>query len=481
LPKCKLDDICPICQDHGKTILSTVFKGAPLSILQTIDSYLEQKRDDYIRELSDLCAQPSISSLDQGTLECSTLIANILEKRGYEVHKIPTAKNPVIVGKLKGKSDRTLLLYNHYDVQPVEPLELWTSPPFEPTVRDGALYARGAKDDKGEFMGRVAAVDAVLDAYNGELPCGITFVVEGDEEVSSPHIAEFVQNNLDLIQSDGSIWEEGSLNQEGRPVLTLGVRGILYVELSVKTMKLDAHSGGASSLPNAAWRLHWALSSLKGKDERIRIPGFYDDAIPLSEVDLDLIDQLPDPEEYLREQFGVKHFVRDAKGKELHKAVFEPTCNIAGIGSGHQGEGMKTVIPCEASAKVDFRLVPDQDPQDIYEKLRKHLDDEGFADVEIALRGKMWPAKSPGDDPFVKLTAETAEAVYGKPSVITPLVGGSSPIYAFAKPLGGIPVVTAGIGYWNNRTHAPDEHVRLEDFVKGAKHIARIIDGFGDL
>lgn len=451
------------------------------AINQAIDQFIDAKRDEYIQSLSELCAQPSISSTDEGTRECAELVVKLLEARGFDVQKVPTPKNPVIVGKAKGKSQRTILLYNHYDVQPVEPLELWTNPPFEPTLRDGALYARGAKDDKGEFMGRLAAIDAVRAANGGDLPCGVTCVVEGDEEISSPHIVSFVQENLDLLQSHGSIWEEGSLNREGRPVLTLGVRGILYVELSVSTMSQDAHSGGASSLPNAAWRLHWALSCLKDKNERILIDGFYDDVIPPSDIDLQLFDQFPDPESYLRDQFQIKTFVRGTTGKDLNTAVFEPTCNIAGISAGHFGPGMKTVIPASASAKVDFRLVPDQDPEDIFAKLRNHLDKNGFTDVDLTLKGHMWPAKSSGNDPFVQLTASSAEEVYGKPSVITPLVGGSSPIYAFAKPLGGIPVVTAGVGYWDNRSHAPDEHVRIEDFVKGAKHIARIINGFGDL
>lgn len=449
--------------------------------VQKMDEFLEEKRDEYIDKLSTLCAQPSISSTGEGTKECVGLIANLLEQHHFEIHKIPTIGNPVIVAKAKGKSERTLLLYNHYDVQPVEPLNLWTHAPFEPVIRDGALYARGAKDDKGEFVARLAAVDAARAAHGGELPCGVTFVVEGDEETGSPHIAQFVQENLELIQAHGSIWEEGSQNRAGEPLLTLGVRGILYVEFSVTTMCLDAHSGGGHIMPNAAWRLHWALNCLKGPDERILIDGFYDDAKPPSAADLALLDKLPDPEDYLKKQFGIKTFVREATGKDLNKAVFEPTCNIAGISAGHQGEGMKTVIPAQASVKIDFRLVPDQNPDDIFEKLRKHLNDQGFSDVELALEGKMWPAKAAGDDPFVQLTAQTAAAVYGTASAITPLSGGSSPIYAFAGPLGNIPVVTAGVGYWDNRTHAPDEHVRLDDFLNGAKHIARIIDGFGDL
>jgi acetylornithine deacetylase/succinyl-diaminopimelate desuccinylase-like protein len=223
--------------------------------IQKIDDYLQLNLSGYIDETVELCAQPSVSARKEGVLECAGMVAQILERHGFRVHSIPTAGSPVIVGRADGQSERRLLFYNHYDVQPPEPFELWTTPPFEPTVRDGALYARGAKDDKGEFIARLAAVDAVRAAHGGELPCGVTFVVEGEEENGSPHIAQFVQEHLDLLQCDGAIWEEGGINPEGHPILVLGARGALVVELAVQTMKRDAHSGGAHILPNAAWRL----------------------------------------------------------------------------------------------------------------------------------------------------------------------------------------------------------------------------------
>ena len=190
-----------------------------------------------------------------------------------------------------------MLFYNHYDVQPPEPLELWTSPPFQPEVREGALYARGSKDDKGELIARLAAVDAVRAAHGGELPCGVTFVVEGEEEISSPHIAQFVLEHLDLLKSHGSIWEEGGINNEGKPTNTLGRRGILAVELQAETLRRDAHSGGAHLLPNAAWRLIRALTLLKGTDERVLVPGFYDQALPPSKLDEQLFADSPSDEE----------------------------------------------------------------------------------------------------------------------------------------------------------------------------------------
>jgi acetylornithine deacetylase/succinyl-diaminopimelate desuccinylase-like protein len=450
-----------------------------------IDTFLESRLDGYIAETAQLCAQPSVSAKHEGMAECAQLVAAILKRHGFEVRQFETPGNPIIVGTAKGRSERTMLFYNHYDVQPPEPLELWTSPPFQPEVRDGALYARGSKDDKGEFIARLAAVDAVRAAHGGELPCGVTFVVEGEEEISSPHIAQFVQEHLDLLKSHGSIWEEGGINNEGRPTNTLGRRGILAVELQAQTLRRDAHSGGAHLLPNAAWRLIRALSILKGADERVLVPGFYDRALPPSPLDEQLFADSPSDEDSQRAEFGIselgeRRFVRDATGAAYKRAVFEPTCNIAGIWGGYQGQGMKTVIPAIATAKVDFRLVPDQDPKVIFDALRAYLDDQGFSDIKLTWLGAMWPSKGSADDPLVLLTARTGEEVYGKSSVLTPLTGGSSPVYAFARPL-GITVVSPGVGYPGSRTHAPDEHLRLSDFLNGARHIARILDKFADL
>jgi len=447
---------------------------------EQIDEFLQGKLEAYIAKTARLCAQPSVSAQGQGMRECADIVRELLEEHDFEVQQFETPGNPIVVGRARGKSERTLLCYNHYDVQPAEPFELWTSPPFEPAVRDGALYARGAKDDKGEFVARLAAVAAVRAANGGELPCGITFVVEGEEEIGSPHVAQFVKENLDLLKSHGSIWEEGTTSPDGRPICLLGVRGVLSVEFEVQTLNRDAHSGGASVLPNAAWRLLWALNTLKGPDERIRIPGFYDRAKPPSDLDRELFARLPSYEEQYRKDFGVETFVRGATGEAFKAAEFEPTCNIQGIESGYYGQGMKTVIPARAMAKVDFRLVPDQDPDDIFEKLQQHLQNEGFGDVKVKRLGAMWPAKASPDNPLVTLTNSAAEEVYGLPAMIVPLTGGSSPVYAFAGPL-NIPVVTAGVGYIGSRTHSPNEHVRLDDFLKGARHIARIMDGFADL
>jgi acetylornithine deacetylase/succinyl-diaminopimelate desuccinylase-like protein len=456
-------------------------------IEERIDAFLDERLNDYIDETAELCRIQSVSAkADRPVMaECARLVAAILERHGFEAQQFATPGNPIVVGTAKGRSERTMLFYNHYDVQPPEPLELWTSPPFEPEVRDGALYARGSKDDKGEFVARLAAVDAVRAAHAGELPCGVTFVLEGEEEISSPHIAQFVREHLDLLKSHGSIWEEGGINDQGQPVNALGRRGILAVELQAQTLKRDAHSGSGHILPNAAWRLLRALATIKGLDERILIQGFYDGALPPSALDEQLFEAYPSEEAAMRAEFGIedlgeRRFVRGATGTDYKRSVFEPTANIAGIWAGYQGPGMKTVIPAIATCKIDFRLVPDQDPEELFSRLRKHLDDQGFGDIKLTWLGAMWPSKGEADDPLVRLTASTGEEVYGKPPLLIPLQGGSSPVYAFARPL-GITVVQAGVGYSGSRTHAPDEHVRLDHFRDAARHIGRILEGFDKL
>lgn len=447
-----------------------------------IDQHLTQNLDQYLTEVSELCAQPSVSARGgEDMRKCASLVAQLLTKHGLTVQVIETAGNPVVVGTIKGQSSRTLMCYNHYDVQPPEPLELWVTPPFQPTIRDGALYARGARDDKGELVARLAALDAVRAAHGGELPCNITFVVEGEEEIGSPTMVDFVQQHKELLRCDGAIWEEGGIEPSGAPYCSLGCRGILAVELSVKTMNTDAHSGRAHFLPSAAWRMVRVLESLKDAHEHILIDGFYEHAKPPTALDLHYLSLLPNSEALDQQIYGLKQYVMGRTSQQVKEAVFQPTCNIEGIDTGYRGSGFKTVIPAKAVVKIDFRLVPDQDPDDVFAKLRAHLDRNGFDDVALTNLGAMSPAKTAADDPLVQLTMRTGEDVYGIPAVIYPMVGGSSPIYAFRNPLGGIPVISPGIGYWDNRAHAPNEHFRIHDFLAATRHLARVMDGFAGI
>lgn len=443
-----------------------------------IDAHVHANLGRSLETLKRLCRQPSVAATGQGIRECAELVARILGEYGFQARLLDVPGGPpAVYAEIEGaRSDRTLLLYNHYDVQPAEPLELWESPPFEPTERDGKLFARGVGDDKGEIASRLAALDAVR-AVRGKLPCRVKVIVEGEEEVGSPHLEPFVEAHRDQLAADACVWEAGGVNHQEQPFMYLGMRGILYVELSVKTALRDAHSGmGGSVLPNAAWRLTWALASLKGLDERIRIPGFYDRVVAPSERDLELLRQLPDNEESLKREYGVDRFVVGRTGLALKRdAIFEPTCTINGIGAGYQGEGAKTVLPCEARAKVDMRLVPDQDPREIAAQLRQYLDEQGFEDVDLRALSSEAPARVHPDDPWVRTVARAAERVYGQRPSITPMMGGSGPIAAFIHHL-RVPVGTIGCGYPGSGAHAPNENLRLDLFEKGTRWMAHALD-----
>jgi acetylornithine deacetylase/succinyl-diaminopimelate desuccinylase-like protein len=445
-----------------------------------IDFYLQSHLDDSIAELKRFVAQPSVGAQDWGMQECATLVAEMLTARGFRSDIMPTPGAPVVFGESDGKSDKTLLFYCHYDVQPAEPLELWETPPFEPSLRDGKLYGRGVSDDKGHLTARLFAIDALLSEL-GKLPCRVKFIIEGEEETSSVHLHQFVRDNLSRLKADGCIWEFGGVDHEETPLQYLGLRGICYLELSVKTAEIDVHSGlGGSIFPNAAWRLVWALNSIKGPNERIRLPGYYDKVQPPTARDVELMALLPETAAVYKKQYGVNSFIKGLSGGvDLRiEEVFTPTCTICGLTSGYQGTGSKTVQPAKASAKVDFRLVPDQEPEDVLKALRTHLDAEGFADVQIEFLGGEAPARTDPDDPFIKLVCDSAPDVYGKPMKLIPLSGGSGPNSPFVHEL-GLPIATAGLGYPDTRTHAPNENIRLDLYLKHAKHMARVMMEFG--
>ena len=447
-----------------------------------IDQRIRDRLDASLSELARLCAEPSVSADGKGMRECASLVADMLRRRGFAVQILDTAGAPVVFGDRPGRSDRTLLFYNHYDVQPPEPLDLWETPPFEPSIRGGKMYARGVSDDKGHIECRLAALDALLE-IEGDLPCRIKFLVEGEEETGSVSLPDFVRGHKDLLAADACIWEFGGVDHEGTPIQYAGLRGICYVELSVQTASQDAHSGlGGSIFANSAWRLTWALNSLKGPDERIRIPGFYDKVRPPTKRDLELLALLPDEADELKTRYGLKGFIKELTGGvELQReAIFSPTCTICGLTSGYQGPGSKTVQPARASAKVDFRLVPDMHPDDVLKQLRAHLDAQGFSDIAIQDMGSEAPARTDPDHPFLQMVVQTAAEVYERPMLITPMSGGSGPNYPFVHDL-GLPVATAGVGYPGNQVHAPNENLVIDNFVTGTRHTARIVAKFAEM
>ena len=450
-----------------------------MSDLSAVDSFLEANLGNSLQELKGFCAQPSVAAQGLGMTEAAHMALEMLRARGFSADLYQTDGYPVVFGEHSGASQKTLLIYNHYDVQPAEPLDLWTSPPFQPEEREGKLYGRGISDDKGHFVSRLHAIDGLLDVL-GELPCRIKFILEGEEEIGSVHLPAFVDSHQELLEADACIWEFGGVDHRDVPLQYLGLRGICYVELSVETARMDVHSGlGGSIFPNAAWRLVWALNSLKDSAENIQLPGFYDPIIPPTERDIQLLAELPPVRQEYLDRYGLQGFLEeypDDTALQLAE-VFKPTCTICGLTSGYQGPGSKTVLPARASAKVDFRLVPNQMPQDVLRQLRDHLDSQGFQDIQINYLGGGPPARTDPDDPFVKLVVDTSQDAFGQKMQLVPLTGGSGPNYAFIHTL-GLPVVTTGIGYPGGNAHAPDENIRIDLYLKGAKHIARIIQAF---
>lgn len=443
------------------------------------DKYISDHLDESLDELAKLCAIPSIAAQNRGLDECAALVSLMLERRGFKAEIMPSGGAPVVYAERKGKAEKTLLFYNHYDVQPPEPLELWESPPFEATRRDGMMFARGVSDDKGHFVSRLFALDALL-AQDPELPCNVKFVVEGEEEIGSVHIPAFVEKHAKKLAADACIWEFGYVDHRNIPMQVMGMRGICYVQLDVECLTQDVHSGlGGSIFPNAAWRLVWALSTLKGPDERIRIPHHYDNVLPPSHRDREMAAKLPYEGDEYRQRYGVKEFLRGTDGHpDLHlQETLEPTCTICGLSSGYDGPGSKTVLPAKAFAKVDFRLVPNQTPEEVLKNLRAHLDAEGFHDVQITYLGGEAPGRTDPDDPFINLVVNTAKDVYGVPQERVPMSGGSGPNHAFLHFL-KLPVAVAGLGYPGNQVHAPNENIREDLYIKATQHVTRIVEEF---
>lgn len=445
--------------------------------MERIFDYLEEWFEDYLEELKRICRQPSVAAQNLGMAETAQMVKELLEGIGAETQLIETGGYPLVYGELRGRGERTLTFYNHYDVQPPEPLDEWDSGPFAAEVRQGKLFARGAADNKGNLVARVAAVEAYRKVH-GELPLNVKFIVEGEEEIGSPHLGEFADRHPDLVESDGCIWEFGDKDFRERPQVYLGLKGILYVELRAAGAARDLHSSWGTVVPNPAWRLTRALTTLKDEDERVLIPGFYDQVRPPSAEEREALSQIDFDEQGWRERFEIQNYLLNLSGEELlERHLYQPTCTICGLESGYIGPGSKTVLPSRARAKLDFRLVPDQDPEEVLALLKEHLAVQGFADLEVIAHSGVHPARTPLDDPLVSAVVATARRAYGKEPQVYPIAAGSGPMYPLCQRF-AVPAVSTGLSYWGSGAHAPNEHIRLTDFAQGMKHIALIIQEF---
>ncbi len=447
--------------------------------MPAFDDFLAEQQDRFMAELATFVAQPSVAATGQGMKEMVALVRQRLERIGTTVQQIPTGGAPILYAEL-GDGPRTLLIYNHYDVQPPDPIDLWTTPPFVPSVREGKLYARGVSDNKGDLSCRLHAIEAWQKTI-GPLPLKIKWVIEGEEEIGSPHLAAFAQQHAALLQADGCLWETGGKNEDERMTVTLGLKGIQYLELRVHSGTRDLHSGLAAIAPSAVWRLVWALNTLKDQNDEILIEHYYDYVRAPGDAELAMLKAMPFDEAKRKAALGVDRFINDEHGLDVLKRLYYgPTVTICGIQSGYTGEGMKTVLPNTAFAKIDCRLVPDLTPELCVSLLRAHLDRRGFTDVEIVpLNGEL-PASSPADALIVTACQTAVQHVYGHTPVMIPLSPGSGPLYPLTTAL-NIPTVMAGVTYSDSRAHAPDENIRLDDYFAGLRFIQQLLATFARL
>ncbi len=461
--------------------------------------YVDEHLNEYVEQFRTYLRFPSVAAQQRGQEVCAKWLCERLTQAGFKSHIEPTKGAPVVMAdREQPGAARRLLVYGHYDVQPAEPLEEWHHDPFGAEIADGRVYARGAVDEKGGSLATLIAAEAFL-KVRGNLPVNMRFAVEGEEEIGSTHLGQWAEDHVDFLKDcHGSLTLDGSVNRfTGRPQINPGWRaGILAVELHSRGANQDLYSAEAHYIPNAAWRLVWALSTLKNEKEEILIDGWYDDLLRPTEHDKELIREFPFDAAAMAKKLGLKELLLGRQGHDpLIARWYEPTCSICGIQSGYTGKGMMTKVPCTAFAKVDFRLKTGMNPERHVALLRKHLDKHGFSDIEIkVLTSKYTPDKTPLDSWIVKATSQAAAKAFGVPPLIFPEVdvpnqypkgsywalGPGSLVELGTGVFGalGIPWVECYYGDPESYNHAPNEFLSIEAFRRAIHYAARTIELF---
>jgi acetylornithine deacetylase/succinyl-diaminopimelate desuccinylase-like protein len=448
--------------------------------LAPVLAHIDARSDAYVARLIDYVRNPSISAHNLGIREVSELLVKMLGDLGLEVEAIPTPGHPFVLARYTvDPAKPTVLLYGHYDVQPPDPLELWESPPFEPTIRNGRIYARGVGDNKGQHFAQIMAIEAHL-AVHGTLPCNLVFLLEGEEEIGSPQIADFVRAHRDRLKADFVVTADGPLHESGRATLTYGVRGMTSFELRAKTASRDAHSGNYGGvMPNAIWTLVHLLSTMKAPDGRITIEGLHDPIIPPTDEEIAATRALPlDLPGYMAD-LGLSRLDAPADRPFWDRLMFHPTMTINGLHGGYGGPGSKSVLPCEAVAKCDIRLVEAMTPDQVMACVRAHVEKHA-PEVEVVFHGGMLPSKTPFDSPWGAVIAEAITTARGEPPLVYPCVGGSLPDYVFTKIL-GVPAFVMPYANADEANHAPNENLEIELFLKGIRTGAALLDRLGQV
>lgn len=436
--------------------------------LSDIFAYIDEHREEFLARLIDYVRRPSISAHGIGIGEVAEYIAGVMREMKLRTRIMETGGWPMVLGEWVEKPGLpTILFYGHYDVQPPDPLEEWVSPPFEPTIRDGRLYARGVGDNKGQHFAQLLAIESLL-ACRKTLPCNIKFLLEGEEEVGSPQVPEFVKAHKDELMADLVITSDGPVHESGRSEILFGVRGVLSFELQARGANRDLHSGNWGGIvPNPIWTLVHLLSTMKNERGEITIEGFYDHVLPQTELEREALAQLPFDAGRIKRALDLERLDEPQERGLGERLSTWPTFTINGLHGGYGGQGSKTVLPHEAFAKCDMRLVEAQTVDEIFARVKAHVQQHA-PDVKVIFQGGMDPSKTPLDSQFAQPIRRAIQAAQGELPLLVPAMGGSLPNYVFTKVL-GIPAFVVPYANADQANHAPNENLEVERFFKGIK------------
>ena len=440
------------------------------------DRYVDRHARTFTERLQTVCRMPSVAARGTGMRAMAETVEQLMQRVGIGTRSFKLGNGyPIIYGEC-GSGPKSYVVYGHYDVQPVGHLTEWSVGPFSAIIQDGKLYARGASNSKGDLVARLAAVEAYQKSF-GKLPVTLRFIVEGEDGLGSPSLYRFTNEHPSLLIADGCLWDEGYRDTKDLPVVSLGFKGITFLELRAFGARTDLHSKWGAIVPNPAWRLVQALATLTSPKGVITIDGFSSHIAPISDEDSEVLKSIELDEAGLKREFRIGGWVRSMKGHTLVKEhIFGATCTICGIQTGHTDAGAKTVLPSTAMARLDFRLVPDLTSKIVVDLLREHLDVRGFKDIEIIELGNAPLAKSPASSDVARAVIESTSEVYGMSPLIYPMDPSSGPVGAVC----GVncpptPVVSFGTSYAGSNPHGPDENIRIDDFLLTIKLLGRVI------
>ena len=451
--------------------------------LDAVFAHIDRQADAHVARLLDYVRHPTISAQDIGIREGAERLLGMLDALGFAAELLPTPGHPMVLGRGPAvPGARTVILYGHYDVQPPEPLDAWTTPPFEPTIRDGRVYARGVGDNKGQHLAQLLAIEAHL-AVHGRLPCNVIVLLEGEEEIGSPHLAEAVAAHADrLAQADLVVTADGTLHPSGRGTILYGVRGVAHFDLRVRTAARDTHSGNFGGVvPNALWALVHLLGTMRAPDGRLTVAGLCDPVRDPGAAEGAAAAALPIDLPALMDELGLSALDAPRDRPFWDRLMFHPTLTINGIAGGYAGPGSKTVLPAEAVAKCDIRLVPDMTPDQALAAVRAHVARHApalGAQVTVVGSGGMLPSTTPMDSPFAPVLRAALTRARGAAPLEYPCMGGSLPDYVFTRTL-GLPAFVTPYGNADEANHAPNENLSLACFHAGIRSGAAVLAGLG--